>query len=110
MILDDVLSEFKIGYVPCGAECGEGWVPLVRELFQDLIAMGWDRDLHQVKEKFGLLRVYIGAAPDEIHARIAEAEKKSAKVCEECGLSGGKIIKGGYILTLCSECGKKWLR
>lgn len=40
--------------------CASGWYPLVIELDQKLAAMFPDYELHQVKEKFGTLRYYIG--------------------------------------------------
>ena len=106
MTIDEVLAEFKIKPedVMCGAECGDGWAPIVRDLFHDLIALGWDRDLHQVKQKFGGLRCYIGSASEEIHNRIAAAEQASFKICETCGNPGSKAIVGGWISTLCEAC------
>jgi replicative DNA helicase Mcm len=32
---------------------GEGWYPIIKELIVDLIALGWDKQTCQVKEKFG---------------------------------------------------------
>lgn len=32
---------------------GKGWHPILRELFDQLFAIGWDGDVHQIKEKFG---------------------------------------------------------
>lgn len=107
MTIDDVLEEFRIGDVRCGAECGDGWVPLVRELIQDLIAMGWDRDLHQVKQKLGGLRFYVGAASDEIYDTISLAETKSRGICEYCGGVGRGRTLGGWLCVLCAACFKK---
>jgi hypothetical protein len=38
---------------------GEGWINILDRLAEDLVAMGWDRRLDQVKEKFGRLRFYV---------------------------------------------------
>ena len=67
---------------------GPGWLPLLNRLAADLVALGWDRDLHQVKEKFGTLRFYVGLSTEAIDARIAEAEAESARTCETCGGPG----------------------
>ena len=40
--------------------CDKGWYPLVIELDQKLAEIYPDYELHQVKEKFGTLRYYIG--------------------------------------------------
>lgn len=94
--------------IEAGGDCVQaGWWPLVENLIQDLIALGWDRDLHQVKEKFGGLRFYVGETTEEISKRIAKAEADSFKICEYCG-KPGKRRTGVWILTLCDECaGKK---
>lgn len=40
--------------------CSKGWYPLIIELDQKIAEMIPDYQLHQVKEKFGTLRYYIG--------------------------------------------------
>ncbi len=55
----------------------EGWYPLVKELIEDLIELGWDKQICQVKEKFGGLRFYINGGSDEIFKRIVKAENDS---------------------------------
>lgn len=79
---------------------GNGWLGMVKSLIEDLIKLGWDKQICQVKEKFGGLRFYINSGSDEIHKRIIEAERKSHEVCEKCG-EPGKSISGGWIVTLC---------
>jgi phage FluMu protein Com len=105
--------------------------PLLDRLAEDLIALGWDRVLHQVKQKFGGLRFYIGGrvvldfhggdklqsievttrkgAYEALAHRIAEAEKESLKICEECGAPGRPCRPGcdddrGWIETRCPRC------
>ena len=82
---------------------GDGWIPIIDRLAEDLVRMGWDRDLHQIKEKFGTLRFYVGHATEEMMQRIAQAEDESGVTCEECGKPGE--TKGpGWIKTLCEDC------
>ncbi len=82
---------------------GDGWLPILDRLAGDLVLMGWDRDLHQVKEKFGTLRFYIGAGTEEMEARIDQAEDESARTCERCG-EPGELRRGGWQKTLCDRC------
>jgi hypothetical protein len=88
---------------------GDGWLPLVRELIEKAIAAGWDKQICQVKEKFGGLRFYINSAPQEVWDIIEEYEKKSNEICEHCG-NEGKPRGGGWIQTLCDECNEKEMR
>ncbi len=85
---------------------GKGWLDILDRLATDLIAMGWDRDLHQVKEKFGGLRFYIGDATEAMHERVAQAEAEAARTCEYCG-KPGQARPGGWIKTLCDQCAKE---
>jgi hypothetical protein len=108
----------------------KGWIPILDRLAADLIVLGWDRTLDQVKQKFGGLRFYIGsrvvidihtgaalrtidlstgkrAAAEAIAHRIAEATKESLTTCEECGAPARAAPVGGehgWIETLCPRC------
>ena len=80
----------------------EGWLELIKEMIDELLAAGWDRRLAQSKEKFGGLRFYIGSSNDELHTIVAKYESKSYQVCEKCGKEG-QLRKGGWMRTLCEE-------
>lgn len=100
-ILDWIGTHERMGYAAEAAEMralraeglysgfdgrvGQGWVPLLDRLAADLVAMGWDRDLHQVKEKFSTLRFYVGRSTRKMTQRIRAAEAESARTCCECG-------------------------
>lgn len=56
-----VLGRFGIARPRCGFSCNAGWLPTVERALEKMVAVGWDRDLHQVKQKFCGLRIYIGA-------------------------------------------------
>jgi hypothetical protein len=86
---------------------GEGWHQLVEDLIDDLIKLGWNRSIHQVKEKFGGLRFYIGGGSDPIFDRIDIAEEESLKICENCGKPGMEHAKMGWIYTLCTVCAEE---
>lgn len=88
----------------CGIfECDNGWFPLIKDLIEDLIALGWDKKTCQVKEKFGGLRFYINEGSDEIFNRITKAERDSYEICERCGEKGEIRTDIGWYLTLCDK-------
>ena len=84
-------------------ECSNGWFPLIKELIEDLIALGWDRKTCQVKEKFGGLRFYITSGSDAIYDRISQAEEASYTVCEVTGQPGKVRTDIGWMTTLCDS-------
>ena len=85
---------------------GPGWQPMVAELIKDLEAIGWDGELHQVKEKFGELRFYVGSGTRMMFDLIEAAEKKSGTICEVCGKAadGPRVNQNGWFKTLCDPC------
>jgi hypothetical protein len=83
--------------------CGTGWNQLIKDLIEDLIALGWDRHVIQVKEKFGGLRFYIDYGSDEMYNRISKAENDSYTICEETGKTGELRTDIGWMRTLCDE-------
>jgi hypothetical protein len=91
-----------------GFEHGDGWNKILRELSERLMVEVSKMppedqeafEILQVKEKFGTLRIATTFGTEEIWRLIDEAQKKSAKTCEVCGLPG-KIRRGGWISTLC---------
>jgi hypothetical protein len=89
---------------------GKGWEGILDRLIAQIEALGWDGCLHQVKEKFGGLRFYIGAASPEIFAAIDAAEIESFKTCEDCGAPGrerGMRDGRSWIRTLCDTCNQR---
>jgi hypothetical protein len=83
-------------------EVGPGWYDMLKNLIDELIAAGWDKQICQVKEKFGTLRFYVNSASDECYKIISKYEKLSSTVCENCG-EPGKLRQGGWLATLCDE-------
>ena len=77
-----------------GLACGDGWFTLIDQLCKQIQHhVKWkNRDgnkmevhVHQVKEKFGGLRFYVGGADDYVHGLISMAETMSYYICEKCG-------------------------
>ncbi len=89
-------------------EIDSGWYQLIHDLIAELILTDWDRDIHQIKEKFGGLRFYIGAASQEVHDIISRYEELSYLTCETCGETG-ELRKdtgwrgGMWYKTLCDK-------
>ena len=81
----------------------KGWHPLVNNLLDDLLKLGWDGAVYQVKEKFGGLRFYIGEGSDEVHERIQQAEDESYSVCDVTGKPGKLRPDLRWMRTLCDE-------
>ena len=92
-----------------GFECGDGWFSLIRNLcwYLELLKIP-DFQVNQVKEKFAGLRFYPGSVPKEKYKRvfdfIAEAEKRSYEICEECGCPGQMYHRGNWMKTICDKC------
>lgn len=118
MMTDEQMNEFlqSIGGLENGfytdrepiTDCGffdvnNGWFPLIKELIEDLIALGWNKQTCQVKEKFGSMRFYINEGSDEIFDRITKAERDSYEICETCGEKGELRKDLGWISTLCDK-------
>ena len=99
---------------------GPGWRPLLLDLHRELLAVVPDYRVSQVKEKFGLLRVYLAQEPSpqgpegtaarraggrgERARRIVHAaEERSGTICEACG-APGTPRRGAWIKTLCDSC------
>ncbi len=93
-----------------GFGIGDGWFGLVDRLSTRLSA---DPNLvvSQIKEKFGLLRVYFEMSPlppDEIEeatdAALAEAVAESRITCEWCGKPGKNERREDYWSVKCIGC------
>lgn len=99
-----------------GPMVGEGWYPLIWEMFETLTtsrkAQGFpisdENPLYfaDIKEKYGTLRAYPFNATDEDYKIISMFEDKSQFICETCGKSG-KIRGRHWLYTACDEHTKK---
>lgn len=104
---DDLLDRYTPTIWPQIA-CGEGWRPLVEELYDEV-----DKypcvTVAQVKEKYASLRFYISHdweckdEHEDLRKKIDLVERKSHSICELCGAPG--TCRGtNWIRTLCDEC------
>lgn len=106
--LSDALERDFPGLVPPEIEGypGDGWEPLIRTMLEDLAQIPGVGRITQIKEKFGILRVYLSDGDGPAWDAVDRAEIASRKVCEMCG-SRGFMRTGGWWKTLCDDCEDK---
>ncbi|HDY87278.1 MAG TPA: hypothetical protein ENH82_04075 [bacterium] len=82
-----------------GFEVGSGWFPLIyralNRLSEHQKSSGDLIRLRQVKEKWGVLRIYIDG-PDIAKVIVSKAAEKSTYVCEVCGRPGELRMNDWY--------------
>ena len=85
-------------------EVTEGWYQLISNLITELIELGWNKKVLQVKEKFGGLRFYIDSEdmPESGLEVIRKYESKSYEICDVCG-GEGVLRSGSWLRTQCDE-------
>lgn len=110
-------SETCMSWEHDGIAIGNGWIPILRKLL-NFLQFNTDKNgypqiiAEQIKEKFGGLCFYYrieyskADQKDEkfLEGAISFAESLSYTICEDCGAPGTKT-KGGWIQTLCEDCG-----
>jgi len=104
----------KSNLMAFGFECDDGWIPLLRELFDNIEQILADEpglvfQVLQVKEKFGTLRVYYYGGNEEIEKLTDNACDKSEITCETCGEAGELRDKNYWYRTLCDLHYEMWL-
>ena len=107
--IKDWIKHYKeVEYFPVG----DGWKPLVNKLAEDITKIDDTIEVTQVKEKFGGLRFYTGgintAYSKKVWTLIDKAEQESFKICEICGTRENVTTKGGWIITMCDKCRRKY--
>lgn len=87
-------------------EVGNGWLPIIKQLADDIDALNIPYTVVQVKEKFGELRFYfdceVAGGSQPIYELVDAAMAESLRTCEVCG-APGKPRGGGWVKTLCDE-------
>lgn len=103
-LLEELLTKYDVPHPEGGSWLPLGWGAIVDNLIEDLIALGWDKGLLQVKEKFGGLRFYITQSDTELHERIRKAMDASRQTCTTCGEPGiPRSIQSTWIETTCQR-------
>jgi hypothetical protein len=98
-----------------GLECGDGWLPLIDALCNDIqkyidITDVPQIEVTQVKQKFGGLRFYYRPYEKEIDKMIWAACEHSTNTCEECGSTDNVTMTKGWISPKCEDCMRKYKR
>jgi hypothetical protein len=107
----DMYGDPKVTCMHWGICVGEGWKDLLWKMCEKIkneLGEQSNFKFEQIKEKFGILRVYSSGTTDKIHEIIREAELESSKICENCG-TREKVsteTKHFWIKTLCENCSK----
>lgn len=85
-------------------EVNDGWLELIKNLIQELIAAGWNKEICQVKEKFAGLRFYINESSEKINKIILKYKMLSYQTCEVCGSTENVTqTKGRWIVSVCEK-------
>ena len=97
-----------------GIECNDGWYPLIDNICSGIKKICLKNNVkipvvHQIKEKFGGLRFYIGTVnkkvSKEVFDIIHKGEKVSYNICENCGTKDNvELYNKGYIKVRCEDC------
>ena len=100
-------------------ECGTGWLPLIERAKQAIDTWNTEHkddenftklEFVQVKEKWGLLCIYLNYYPDGFRELLYDLEKESASICEACGKREDRILTSkvhGWYMSLCDDCKAK---
>ncbi len=90
---------------------GDGWYPLYYKLCNELHCIIDIKELEPqafhfttVKQKFGLLRVYMNARTEGTTKAIARAVEESRKTCERCGGEGKLYEEERWMRVRCEGC------
>ena len=92
--------------------CGPGWLPLLDVTLSKIEArVGADHDglaITCIEEKWGRLTIYFSAIDaagrhyDAIVKIVDDAEKRSTKICDQCGAPGTVVTTtGGWAMARC---------
>lgn len=93
----------------CGVHVDAGWLPLLRRWAEAVDLVFTEHPelyIHQIKEKFGTLRLYTN---HEVRSTLLDrataiAEVESSHTCEVCGADGELRSSRAWVRTLCDTC------
>jgi hypothetical protein len=84
------------------------WIPIVRELCENVKKIDVGIDVHQIKEKFGSIRFYYATpgSREEINELIKSAQSQAKRTCQRCEEPGEERALNGWLKILCDHCYK----
>ena len=103
--------EPKYSYELFGIECDKGWEKLYKPILDYIEEYNKDKkgddeiEVHQIKEKYGGLCIYLSKYTEELRQMINKAEAESYHTCDICGKHINKpIVEDYWIYPMCKEC------
>lgn len=109
-----IMADYE-GYFTAYPQCHPGWDRVLRGFFDIVRSQVPDATnfrLHQVKEKFGELRIYyaLDGVTEEVSAAVRQAATDASALslvtCELSGEPGALINRDGYIAVRCERLRK----
>jgi hypothetical protein len=84
---ESLIAKYNLTITPghYGFDAPKTWFNLIENLICKLIELGWNREVQQVKSKFGGLRFYIPLSTPAMDLEIIKAESESFNICTKCG-------------------------
>jgi len=105
-----------------GIDTGDGWYDLIDKMCADITAYVAAKkaelgdifpniEFFQVKEKFGILRVYTNYHNEEVDQIVQGAATRSRTTCSNCGSPEAKNSHiAHWIHTYCTPCRNEYIR
>lgn len=94
-------------------ECLDGWQWIILDMLREIddyyfnLNRECDVLILQVKEKWGMVRIYFTCDDEDfedVNNIATKYEQLSKSTCELCGEEGRAINMGGWIVVRCEEC------
>ena len=92
--------------------CGKGWDKAFGQMYMDELGEAIkeirqkDFSIVEIKEKYGMERVYCSGTSDKAHKIIDKYEEISQHICYYCGVEA-PMTNDGWILPQCYDCFRK---
>lgn len=102
---EELLAKHGIEEPVCPSGVGDGWLPILDAMFTEMVRLEWDRDLIELREHEGGLRVCIGIAEVRVYGPIDRAQELALITCESCGQPGKWRATNGKAVVVCDACG-----
>jgi hypothetical protein len=103
-------DDTRYAYPRYGFEIKEGWADLI----EPIVKFIWDWntapankdnkiEIRQIKQKYAALRFYTSIYTDGLSLLIEQAERESARTCEDCGKEGTVRLERGWRYVSCYD-------
>jgi hypothetical protein len=103
VLFGDLHGDPKATCMSFGCNHGDGWYDLLDRTCSKIASADPEAKLLQVKEKFGLLTIYL-QGNEEAWEVASEAAVESQGICELCGLRECVEMTSGWLSVRCEKC------